>query len=157
MPFEIFFSHSTKDAPLVERICARGEAAGLRLYLAEHDHQAGKQLAGKIQRAIDRSRVVLVLLTLDNFEAPYVHQEVGYALKGRKLVIPVVERSVDPQAALGMLQGVEYVAVDFNHPEHGIDAVVGQLAQRADQHRRREDLVLAIALAGLIVLALTNE
>lgn len=157
MPLKAFFSHSTRDRPLVERIRARAEGAGLGLYLAEHDRQPGRQLSRKIQRAIDRCGVMVVLLTSKGYDAPYVHQEIGYALKGRKLVIPVVEHTVDPQAALAMLQGVEYVTVDFAHPDRAIDAAVGQLVQQVEEHRRRENLVLGIALISLLLLAIASE
>jgi hypothetical protein len=63
---------------------AQGECRGAwyPCYLAEHDAQPGRNLAKKVMDAIDASEAVVVLLSSNSVEAPYVHQEIGWALKG---------------------------------------------------------------------------
>ena len=105
MAFQAFLSHSTRDQALVDQIKERVVAAGVRrLYLAEHDPHPGRLLSQKVQEAIDRSHAVVLLLTPNSYDSAFVHQEVGYAIKGRKIVIPLVDPLV-PHEALAMLEG----------------------------------------------------
>jgi nucleoside 2-deoxyribosyltransferase len=43
-----------------------------------------------VKKAIDRCDAVVVLLSDHGANAPFVHQEIGYALRAEKLVIPLV-------------------------------------------------------------------
>jgi TIR domain len=66
---------------------AAGEL-GIKPYLAEHDVRPGENLADKIKPAIDASAAVVVLISDNSVAAQYVNQEIGYALKADKLIIP---------------------------------------------------------------------
>jgi len=60
--YEIFLSHNHRDLGWCERVKREAAVAGVTTYLAEHDVQAGHTRAVKVQRAIKRSRAVVVLL-----------------------------------------------------------------------------------------------
>jgi hypothetical protein len=113
----IFLSHNTRDRSWCEWLQEGATTIGIRAYLAEHDVQPGRSLAGKVT-VIDASDAVIVLLTDNSVAAPYVHQEVGYALRAGKLVIPLVQPGIG-QEQLAMLQGVEYIPFDFDRPRKG--------------------------------------
>jgi hypothetical protein len=76
-------------------------AAGMEVYLAEHDVQAGESLAMNVRSAIRRSDAIVVLLTKSGAASAYVHQEVGVAVEAGKLVIPIVETGVATPAQGG--------------------------------------------------------
>jgi TIR domain len=72
---QIFLSHNTRDREWCEWLKASAEELGIRAYLAEHDVQPGENLAKKVMYAIDASEAVVVLLSSNSVEAPYVHQD----------------------------------------------------------------------------------
>lgn len=87
---QIFLSHNKRDRKWGEWLLRSAEAHGIKPYLAEHDVKPGGVLASKIEKAIDDSAAVVVLITDNSVNSAYVQQEVGYARKAKKLIIPVV-------------------------------------------------------------------
>ncbi len=59
--------------------------------MAEADPRYGESLPEKIEGAIDSSDAFLVILTRQAGESPSVNQEIGYAKRGRKRIIALVE------------------------------------------------------------------
>jgi hypothetical protein len=153
--YSAFLSHSSGDRALAEGMRTLAALAGVELYLAEHDVQPGSLLSEKVRAAIERSDIVVVLLTPSSYSSAYVHQEVGYAIRSDKFVLPVVELSV-PRDALAMLEGVEYVPLDFNAPQQATVALAGQLKRRRTQ-KLRGDVIVAAILVTLLALALAQE
>lgn len=155
---QIFMSHSTQDRRLCEWLKASAAKVDIALYLAEHDVQPGEHLAKTINKAIDSSDAVVVLISTNSANAPYVHQEVGYALKAKKVVIPLVQPGIE-QSSLAMLQGLKYIPFDFDNPHDGRDQLLATLhalieKQRTAKQIPRETVVLAgLALAVLLLLA----
>jgi hypothetical protein len=102
----------------------------------------------------------VVLVTDNSVNSQYVHQEIGYARKAKKLIIPVVQRGVTGEQ-LGMLQGVEYIAFDFASPHEGHAQLTAAMRRLAEKHAKRpgpdQDLVLAAAFACLLLLLITLD
>ena len=160
MSYTVFVSHSSRDAELIAHVRSVAAHARVSLYLAEHDNQAGRSVARKVQENIDGSDTVLVLLTHAGYSSAYVQQEIGYALRARKVVIPLLSR--EPQAAganLAMLSDAEYIVIDFENPA---DACT-RLSERLSKLRVKKDidiaiqsLVLGIAIGALAALIITS-
>jgi len=104
---KVFFSHSSLDAEWVARVAGQAMAAGVALYLAEHDVHPGERLSEKVTAAIERSDVVIVLLSKNSLTSVYVQQEIGLAHHAGKLVIPILMSDVASEN-LGILNGVDY-------------------------------------------------
>lgn len=119
---QLFISHSSKDREWVEPVCKRIEASGFRAYLAEYDLAGlGHELSSKIQDAIKASVAVVVVLTENAAGSPIVREEIGFALGQDKLVIALVTSAVAQNpAALGMLNGREYIPFDIDEPQEGL-------------------------------------
>jgi hypothetical protein len=155
----IFISHSSKDALWVEWLAKQIRLLGVRPYLAEHDPHAGLNLAAKVQREIAASSAMVVLLTSNSASAPYVHQEIGYALAHSKLVIPLVQEQMG-EAALAMLQGLEYIPFDFQRPQLGAARLLQEiqgLLQRWRQQQARDEMIVVLAVAALLVVAIASS
>jgi hypothetical protein len=158
MAFRIFFSHNTRDRSWCEWLKGAAEELGIDVYIAEHDVQPGTPLASKVQKAIESSEAVVVLITDNSVAAPYVQQEIGWALRARKVIVPLVQPGI-PTERLAMLQGVEYIPFDFEHPDAGRDRLVKALHGLVEQQRQKHDqeaLLLALACFALIFLALST-
>jgi len=155
---KVFLSHSSGDAEVVNMFRNQAVAAGVEVYLAEHDVQAGESLAMKVRSAIRRSDAIVVLLTKSGAASAYVHQEVGVAVEAGKPVIPIVETGV---SSLAMLGGIEYISFDPAHPEGAIRDLTSLLTRLAEQMRRedeararRQPQMEMLVLLGLLVLVL---
>ena len=154
----IFLSHNTRDRQWCEWLKASAGEMNIDAYLAEHDVRPGTYLAAKVTAAIDVSEAVVVLISDNSVDAPYVHQEIGYALKAGKLIIPLVQPGI-PSEKLAMLQGVEYIPFDFDQPHEGhtrLRSALQRLVQQQAAKEQREALLLALACLALIFLALDS-
>jgi hypothetical protein len=157
--FQIFLSHNARDRAWCEWLKTSAAEIGVSAYLAEHDVQPGTNLAAKLIKAIEASDALVVLISDNSVEAPYVHQEIGYALKAGKLIVPLVQPGIHDDK-LAMLRGVEYIPFDFDHPHEGHRQLRIALSQLVDQQQRRKDrdaALVALAVLGIIFLALGNE
>ena len=150
MAYRVFVSHASKDRKWVEWIKGRA-GPGVELWLAEHDPHPGTHLPTKVQQEIDRSHAVMVFITEAAQASPYVQQEIGWALKAKKPVIPVVQKGITGDD-LAMLQGAEYVEFDFSDPETGRDALLSHLQLLAQKKKASDDLQTALLLIGALAI-----
>jgi TIR domain len=152
-----------KDHAVVEMMRRHIESLGVDLYLAEHDPQPGTPLADKVIKQIHGCDAMVVLLTKAGAVAPFVQQEIGVARGAGKLIVPIVQKGIDPNM-LAMLVGVERIEVDFGSPAEalatvavGLEPLVGAQAGRAavgrDSYSPGSAYVIPI-LAGLGILML---
>jgi nucleoside 2-deoxyribosyltransferase len=145
----IFFSHGSADYPIVESFKNELEQMKSEVYLFEHDRQPNQDVASKVQKHIDRADIVTVLLTKQSQHSPYVHQEIGYAERAGKPILPLVENGTDPNT-LAMLAGREHIPFDPSNPYKSLSAM-----QTFIHNHEREALYAgAAATAAIIVLAL---
>lgn len=132
----VFFSHSSQDADWVERVGAQATAAGVEVYLAEHDVSPGQQLSQKVTDALEASDAVIVLLSKNSLASVYVQQEIGVAHHAGKLVIPILMEEV-VGTDLGVLNGREYVLLDRAAPHDGLSKLSVALTQLIEQQRQQ--------------------
>lgn len=155
----IFLSHNSRDQEWCEWLKASAEEMGIAAYLAEHDVRPGTNLAAKVTAAIDASDAVVVLITDNSVQAPYVQQEIGWALKGGKVVIPLLQPDIATDR-LGMLQGLEYIPFDFDAPHEGhqrLRKALHQLVQQQTEPQQRDTTPALVALAVLALLFLALD
>lgn len=152
---ELFLSHATSDAQLVAEIRTRLASLGIKVYTAEHDVHAGHNVHDKIDQAIRRCHVMVVLLTRAGDHSRYVHQEIGFAKRAGKMIVPVVTIEV-AHTGLGMLQGTEYIVVDEADPSAALHSLSGRIEQLA-REKNRDDLMtaaLVMVAVGVVIMAL---
>lgn len=143
---QIFLSHATVDGDVVAKVkSAVGSLA--TIYCTEDDGQAGTNVHAKIKRELDNSDVVIALLTKTAANSPYVHQELGYAQRAKKLIIPVISADVTNDQ-LAMLEGIEYIRIDEGSSADWLD----RLTKRIEAVVRRYQLEMAAAGILLVVL-----
>ncbi|WP_459982148.1 toll/interleukin-1 receptor domain-containing protein [Nocardioides sp. AN3] len=155
---ELFLSHATRDEQLVAEVVSRLDAAGVQTYLAERDGRAGTNVHSKIEAAIRRSDLVIALLTEAGGSSSYVHQEIGYARRAGKLIIPVVTAGMADHG-LGMLEGTEYIVVDEAVPSAAILQLSERVTQLAQAKSRRDqlDAALLIVALGIVILTVLDD
>lgn len=139
-PLQLFISHSSKDRDWVDLVVKRIESAGFSAYVAEYDIvQIGQPLNSKIQTAIKESAAVVVLLTENAASSAIVREEIGFSFGLNKLVISLVTPAIAQNpAALGMLNGREYILFDIQEPQEGLIKLTDWVNDYA--RRTREEL-----------------
>ena len=77
---QVFISHSSQDADTASKICEKLEKAGHSCFIAPRDIRSGHEYAEEIIDGIDRSGVMLLLLSKTANSSPHVLREVERAV-----------------------------------------------------------------------------
>lgn len=86
-PYQVFVSHATSDKWIARQICEKIEAQGAEYFRDDRDINGGDEIPEAIKREISRSRELVVLLTPDSHNRPWVLLEVGAAWgRGKRIV-----------------------------------------------------------------------
>jgi len=95
---KVFISHAHTDEPLVRKVAAVLEDAGLEVWDDTREIMPGDNWADKVARALQESDAMVILLTPDALRSRWIRRDIEYALgeqSYRKRVIPVLVG--DPQ------------------------------------------------------------
>ena len=87
MAHDVFISHSTRDKVVSDAVCAALENGGIRCWVAPRDVQAGRSFAGEITRAIQESRIMVLIFSAHSNNSEQVLREVQLAVKARLHII----------------------------------------------------------------------
>ncbi len=89
---KVFVSHFSGDTWVASQICKEIEALGVETFIDVLDLESGDISEEKIREALDSSDELLVLLTPEALERPYVWMEVGAAWVQRKRIVGILYR-----------------------------------------------------------------
>lgn len=87
MAHDVFISHSTIDKAVSDAACAALENGGIRCWVAPRDVQAGRSFAGEITRAIQESKIMVLIFSGHSNNSEQVLREVQLAVKARLHII----------------------------------------------------------------------
>jgi len=152
MVYEVFLSHSGADGDWANWIYHHAKTVGISVYLFEHDAQPGVLLSDKIQQAIERSKALVVLLTLNSQFSTYVQQEIGFAEGKGKPIIPLVQSGTS-EKSLAMLQGRDYIHFDLHNPDEALLRLLDYL-QRLKEEADKDTLKGLMALGAIVFVAI---
>jgi hypothetical protein len=92
MPRDVFISHSAQDKKVSETICSALEQSGIRCWIAPRDVRAGKSFPGEITRAIQQSKVMLLIFSRHSNSSEQVLREVQLAVDSH---VPIVRLRIE--------------------------------------------------------------
>ncbi len=105
MPGHIFISHATKDDPFVKDLRVALESLNLPVWVDSRSLRGGDKLVPEIDKAIAEARHVIVVLSPNTVNSPWVRKEIAKALaieKARQAqgfrVIPLMLPGIEPAA-----------------------------------------------------------
>ena len=101
----------------------------------------------KIQKAIDDSDAFIVLLTKQASTSPSVNQEIGFAKKAGRKIIPMVEEGVDVGV---LLQGYEVLRFNLENVQEAIKKVTDYIAKVFP--KKEDDTLIKITCGVLVVM-----
>ncbi|NQT15442.1 MAG: toll/interleukin-1 receptor domain-containing protein, partial [Planctomycetes bacterium] len=160
MAVEVFISYASRDRQLAEIACAQLEAAGMKCWIAPRDLQAGETWSEAIVKAVEASRVAVVIVSADTLESRHVAREVERADSKGKDIIPFVLDNVLLEGALAYYLGaIQALHAQRDREETGLRSLVREVQDslqrrgrwaKADKSRQAsltDDDLLALARA----------
>ncbi|MBL8290822.1 MAG: toll/interleukin-1 receptor domain-containing protein [Bryobacterales bacterium] len=94
---DVFISYSTRDSATAEAIVGALEKRGISCWIAQEDIPAAKGWPEQIVRAIQSSRVVLVVFSRNSDASEQVLREITLAAESRRPLLPVRIEDVKPE------------------------------------------------------------
>jgi hypothetical protein len=100
MGHDVFVSHSAKDKPTADAVCAVLESQGIRCWVAPRDIIPGKDWGESIVEAIKGARVMVLIFSTHANNSQQIKREVERAVNKGIPVIPLRIEDVAPTASL---------------------------------------------------------
>ncbi len=97
MAHDVFISHSSKDKPVADAVCANLEAAGVRCWIAPRDIAPGEDWPTAITTAIAQSRIMVLVFSASSNSSEDVGRELMLASTNKLIIIPFKIEAVDPE------------------------------------------------------------
>lgn len=119
MAHDVFISHSHKDKPLADSVCAALEASKVRCWIAPRDITPGSSWGEAIINALNSCRVMVLVFSPDSNASPQVAREVERAVNRGIPIIPMRIADFSPTGAM------EY----FLSVPHWLDAMTPPIEQ----------------------------
>jgi hypothetical protein len=123
MAHDVFISHSSQDKPVADAACAALENAGVRCWIAPRDVQPGRAFAGEINRAIHRSKVLVLIFSAHSNKSEQVLREVQLASNAHLHIVQFRIQDVIPN------EDLEY----YLSAPHWLDALLPPLENHLDR------------------------
>jgi len=77
--YQVFVSHATADKWLAKTICEKIEGTGAKSFRDDRDIRGGDNIPDEIRRQIRQSKEIVVILTPESVNRPWVLLEIGAA------------------------------------------------------------------------------
>lgn len=106
----IFISYSRSDSAFVDRLQADLLARNFDAWVDRQKLEGGQTWEKEIQAGLDRSSIVIVVLSPHAAASPWVETEYTYALRKQKRIIPLLLRGDDDTVPFA-LSRIQYIDV----------------------------------------------
>jgi len=112
-PYQVFVSHATTDKWLAASVCEKIESVGATTFRDDRDIDGGDDIPETIRSEIKRSRELVVLLTPNSANRPWVLIEVGAAWGWSKSMrITAIMCHVDVDPIPGMIKSKKAININ---------------------------------------------
>lgn len=122
-PINIFISYAHNDMAFVDRLEADLRNQGFAIWVDRRSLQGGQQWHRELEEAIDRSQILLIVLSPEAVASDYVQSEYNYARDEGKVVIPLYYH---PCKVPMDLRGIQWIDFQPGY-EQGIAALIRAL------------------------------
>jgi hypothetical protein len=97
LAYDAFVSHSSKDKPIADAVCANLEAAGVRCWIAPRDIAAGEDWPRAIANAISQSHIMVLIFSTNANSSDQISRELSVAADYNLVIIPFKIDNVKPE------------------------------------------------------------
>ncbi|NET35763.1 MAG: TIR domain-containing protein [Cyanothece sp. SIO1E1] len=115
---QVFLSYSEQDHATTEKIRKTLMRESFTLWSSRTDIQPGKDFQEEINRGIEEADNLVYLISWDSLQSTYCQQEINYALKLNKRIIPLLIESIDLEKIPSELRSLQFI--DFTSHENEI-------------------------------------
>ena len=130
MAHDIFISHSSKDKPVADAVCAMLESHGIRCWVAPRDILPGMEWGAAIVEAIRGARLMVLIFSTSANSSQQITREVERAVHNGIPVIPLRIEDVAPTASLEYFLSAPHWLDAFTPPLEGHLRHLVQAAQQ---------------------------
>ncbi|MCX6249889.1 MAG: toll/interleukin-1 receptor domain-containing protein [Bacteroidetes bacterium] len=88
MSNDVFISYSSIDEKIAKRICTQLKEAGIRFWLSSASIKAGEKFPQQIIRALNNSKIFLLIFSFHSNRSKYVLREIERAVHKNIPIIP---------------------------------------------------------------------
>lgn len=145
MPRDVFISHSAHDKKVAETICATLEQAGLRCWVAPRDVRPGRSFPGEITRAIQQSKVVLLIFSRHSNSSDQVLREIQLGVDCHvpivRLRIEDIPLSDDLRYYLSTPQYLDALTTPLSKHIPRVEAAIRELLEQSAEETGKNPLV----------------
>lgn len=160
MNYDVFISHSSKDADVACQLCNYLEKNGIRCWIAPRDVTAGMLYSRAILQGIDDSHLMLLLFSKESNKSRHVESEIDRAFNKEKIIIPFRITDTVMSDVLSYYLGASHYIDGFPNPASAFEKLKTQIEKNLPDRQDKMDLdnILAklAALKGLSVDELRN-
>lgn len=103
-----FLSYSRKDSEFALKLTKDLRQTGLFIWLDQIDIPPGKPFDREIEKILRESSSLLILLSPDSVNSENVQDEISYALKTKKRIIPLMYKKCDTPYRIERLQFIDF-------------------------------------------------
>ena len=110
MVHDIFISYVNEDKSVADTICAQLEGNDLQCWIAPRNIAPGEKYAPAIIRAIDESKIVVIVFSHNADQSAHIRPEIERAFNQGKTIIPFRIENVEPSDEIQYFIGRPSVA-----------------------------------------------
>jgi hypothetical protein len=132
MAHDVFISHSSKDKPAADAVCATFEANGIRCWVAPRDVPPGSNWGAAIVEAIQASRLMVLVFSGHANTSRQIAREVELAASQGVTIVPIRLEDVAPARSLQF----------FLSNIHWLDALTPPLERRLHEIAAKIKVIL---------------
>lgn len=132
MAHDVFISHSSKDKPAADAVCATFEANGIRCWVAPRDVPPGSNWGAAIVEAIQASRLMVLVFSGHANTSGQIAREVELAASQGVTIVPIRLEDVAPARSLQF----------FLSNIHWLDALTPPLERRLHEIAAKIKIIL---------------
>jgi len=132
----VFISHSSKDRPTADAICAHLESIGVNCWIAPRDIEPGATWTRGIMQGLEACRVLILVFSEHANNSDHVQREVAKAFSSGLAVIPFrIEHVLPNQSLAYFLDTVQWLDAGAPPlPQH-----LSTLTERVKKAARQRD------------------
>ncbi|MBE3038624.1 MAG: TIR domain-containing protein, partial [Chloroflexi bacterium] len=108
MAHDVFISYASEDKITADAVCAGLEKAGIRCWIAPRDILTSENYDDAIIKAINASKVMVVIFSAYIFQSQFVKSEVERAFSKGLIIAPFRIENIDPQGGLELYLGTKH-------------------------------------------------
>ena len=162
MKYDVFISHSSKDADVAKQLCEYLEKNGIQCWIAPRDVTAGMPYSRAILQGIDDSQLMLLLFSEDANKSRHIESEVDRAFNKEKVIIPFRITNTVMSDVLSYYLGASHYIDGIPNPSSAFEKLKAQIEKNMPERQSiktdniEEILSKLAALKGLSVDDLRN-